>query len=65
MAIKHSANQGSQMRKLDEPTVPKRIVLTKTLEKLLQEEANSKANGNVSLLVRNILIKRYKVNKSS
>lgn len=51
------------MRKLDEPAVAKRIVLTPTLIKMLQEEANTSTNGRVSELLRNILIKRYKLNK--
>lgn len=51
------------MRKLDEPATPKRIVLTPTLIELLQEEANQSTNGRISELVRNILTKRYKLQK--
>ena len=46
---------------IEEKLLPRNMTLTPSIIQKMQEEANQKANGNTSLLLRMILIKRYKL----
>lgn len=48
------------MRKLEEPVIKRRVSLTETLDEMLMAEAAFVCDGNVSLLLRKILTKRYR-----
>lgn len=49
------------MKKTEQKMPSKNMTLTADIIENLQAEANEKANGNTSALLRMILIKRYKL----